>query len=275
MKVVFPVLPFVLLRHSSALRARCFSRSSLRGRAGNDESYLADNLKWSIYVAPFSNTSIAIAEAIDIDPIIDFTIDNNLPEPFGIVTWNSSFTAADQIDQKYSNSDVLHGKEVCDLGSGTALASLLCFSHGANVTALDFSEISLQLGARSYAKLNEDWAAMDPPRLPVAGSSIRFAQFDMEAPEQRLPRCDLLVISDVSYYEHLAVAVAQRAHEAVTRFDAQVLITDPGRNTAATLLCELRRLLEPVDVGFVDMQFQSHTGAGFYLWLNARRKEVQ
>ncbi|KAJ1439824.1 hypothetical protein B484DRAFT_443692 [Ochromonadaceae sp. CCMP2298] len=283
MKVVLPVLSFVLhqpgfVRHSSsALRARWFSRSSLRS-SSNDEAYLTNNLKWSLYKAPYSYTNIAVVEAIDIDPIIDYTLENNLPEPFGIVTWNSSFTAADQIDQRFSQSDALHGKEVCDLGSGTALASLVCFSHGANVTALDFSDISLQLGARSYAKLSEDWAAMDPPRGAVAGSGIRFVQFDMEAPEQPLPRCSLLVISDVSYYEQLAVAVAQRAHEAITRFDAQVLITDPGRNTAATLLCELRRLLEPLGADFADMQFQNHAGTdsqpGYYLWLNSRRKEV-
>jgi len=230
------------------------------------------NLKWTPYVGPYSKHRFEVAETVDIDPVINYTIENDLPEPFGIVTWNSSFVAADVLDRelyllrlshvngqggdssklqrhqsKKSNETAHDFKTVCDLGCGTCLTSLVCFSHGLNVKALDFNTLSLQLGEMSYNRyvnsLNtDDSSTTRYPNDHIPG--ISFHEFDMENADQYpLPACDILIISDVTYYEPLAVSAAFRAVEAIVMHDASVLITDPGRNTASTLLQQLQRLI--------------------------------
>lgn len=168
---------------------------------------LNENIKWTSYIAPKSKAIIKIAEVVDIDLIMDYTIENDLPEPFGIVTWESSYTIANLLDTEYHNSTIasLRGKTVCDVGCGTGLASLLCLTYGANVIALDFNQYSLQLGRISYNRYrSENYAEVDEIE-----NSIDFRYYDLLSSKE-LPHCELLLISDVTYYDSLAVIVAAR-----------------------------------------------------------------
>jgi len=153
-----------------------------------------------------SKVIIQIAEVVDIDPIMDYTIEKDLPEPFGIVTWDSSYTIAELLDITYHNNTIapLRGKIVCDVGCGTGLASLLCLSYRANVIALDFNYYSLQLGRMSYDRYRSEHSTES--RIET---SIDFRYYDLLSSEE-LPHCELLLISDVTYYDSLAVIVAAR-----------------------------------------------------------------
>ena len=171
---------------------------------------LVDNIKWTSYTAPHSKTLIKIAEVVDIDPIMDYTIEKGLPEPFGIVTWDSSYNIADLLDIEYyktSKESPLRGKTVCDVGCGTGLASLLCLSYGAKVIALDFNQFSLQLGRISYDRYLSEHD--DDDDVDGDNATVDFRYYDLLSSDT-LPRCDLLLISDVTYYESLALIVASR-----------------------------------------------------------------
>lgn len=168
---------------------------------------LNENIKWTSYIAPISKAIIEIAEVVDIDLIMDYTIEKGLPEPFGIVTWDSSYTIADLLDTEYHNSTIasLSGKTVCDVGCGTGLASLVCLSYGAKVIALDFNQYSLQLGRISYNRYRAEHCA----QMDDIENSIDFRYYDLLS-TVKLPYCELLLISDVTYYDSLAVIVAAR-----------------------------------------------------------------
>ena len=171
---------------------------------------LNENIKWTSYIAPMSKAIIKIAEVVDIDPIMDYTIEKGLPEPFGIVTWDSSYTIADLLDTEYHNSTIasLSGKTVCDVGCGTGLASLLCLTYGANVIALDFNQYSLQLGRISYNRYRAEKHCVEMDKIALE-NSVDFRYYDLMSSKE-LPNCELLLISDVTYYDSLAVIVAAR-----------------------------------------------------------------
>lgn len=210
----------------------CRCIHSLTKRQSYSLQSLDKNLKWTKYTSPRSKSTIEIAEVDNIDSVFDEAIRSNLPEPFGIVTWDSSYLAADIIDT-YIGPQQLEGKVVCDLGCGTGLTSLLCLSHGAHVVALDNNEVSLALCKVSHGA-HAKKQALPGTLLPVT--------FDLEGPI-KLPTCDILIVSDLLYYEHLAVKVAERIREAVTNSACVVLVTDPGRLSAPILISSLEHML--------------------------------
>lgn len=234
--------------------------------ANNNIIDFENNIKWTSYIAPVSKNIIKIAEIIDIDPIFNYTCEQNLPEPFGIVTWESSYTAADIMDLEYSS---LQGKTICDLGCGTGLTSLLCLSMGAEVHALDFNELSLSLLNKSLELyLTENNTSNDKLTDDL---KLNLRNFDMTS-ALLLPRCDLLIISDVTYYDSLAEIVSKRIYEAIKNFNCRVLITDPGRISSSKLLIKVLK------TEFIDMKLQIPDSfqpyevkgitKGYYMWLN-------
>lgn len=194
---------------------------------------LSDNIRWSTYTSPHSHQKFDVAEIADTDGILDEAIKYNLPEPFGIFTWDSSYLAADFLDTFMGKE--LTGKVVCDLGCGTGLTSLICMYHGAHVISMDNNSVSLSL-----CKLSHD-AYM---QTRSSEGTMVTTLFDLECSNSRLPCCDLLIVSDLLYYEHLAHKVAERIYEALTNWPCTVLVTDPGRLSAAILIDVLSNKLQ-------------------------------
>ena len=234
---------------------------------------LSSNIQWKTYVTPYSNQVFYVAEAANIDPVFEQAIEQNLPEPFGIVTWDSSLIAIEILDEMYSaRTETFSGKTVCDLGCGTGLIGLICASWNASIIALDFSNISLSLARMSYAR-NQQKITCEKRRL---SGNIAHLEFDIES-AQPLPPCDLLILSDILYYEKLALSAARRVHEAMDRFKCQILVTDPGRVHALTFESELHRLLNNNASYSTRQQSKlrpriSFTmrakGKGQYIWIN-------
>lgn len=130
----------------------------------------------------------------------------------------------------------MRNKVVCDLGCGTGLAGLICLELGAEVISLDLNELSLDLCRKSHAVMCSD--------KPQFIDMHRTQLFDMGDFKNPLPHCDVLIISDLLYYDSLATMAARRVHEALTVNPlCIVLVTDPGRLAAETFLKELRVLL--------------------------------
>lgn len=71
-------------------------------------------------------------------------------------------------------------------------------------------------------------------------SSFTMQKFDILSTES-LPKCDFLIMSDIMYYNDLALASARRAADAMYG-GAEVLVTDPGRSTQTVFIDELRRI---------------------------------
>ena len=230
-------------------------------------------IKWKSYISPYTGKSLKIAEAADCDKVFDDAINNNLPEPFGIVTWGSSFIAADVLDEKIASSNLsLKGKRVVDLGSGTGLASVLCYSYGATVIALDINPVSLVLCEQTYRAFTNDNPTHSESNMTfgISPAGVEFLRFDMECEESEVPFCDLLILSDVTYYASLAMAAAGKVRKAVLRYNCEVLITDPGRPTAEVLVAELNKLFAVE----CDLQFRPYVKnvkqQGQYLWIDVK-----
>jgi predicted nicotinamide N-methyase len=131
----------------------------------------------------------------------------------------------------------MQGMVVCDLGCGTGLTSLAALQLGAErVLALDLNTDSLALTRESAAR-----SFGDKP----AAARLETMAFDMMGSDALAARTgkrvDLLVLSDLLYYEDMARAAAGRALE-VMLAGGEVLVTDPGRNTQAAFLAELKSL---------------------------------
>ena len=55
---------------------------------------------------------------------------------------------------------------------------------------------------------------------------IQTSLFDVKALNTALPRCNLLLVADLLYEPATAVAVAKRVVEAISKYDAKVIIGD-------------------------------------------------
>jgi len=128
-------------------------------------------------------------------------------DPYAGILWPSSIALARAIVP-----EIEAGMHVVDAGSGTGLISLAAARRGAEVLALDHDPVALQLLAAAAARQS----------LHVA-----TAVFDLTS-AQPLPRCDVMIFSDLLYQRDFALMVAGRAVEAV-RQGARVLVGDPGR----------------------------------------------
>jgi predicted nicotinamide N-methyase len=128
-------------------------------------------------------------------------------DPYAGILWPSSIALARAIVP-----EIEAGSHVIDAGAGTGLISLAAARRGARVLALDHDPVALQLLAAAAARQS----------LP-----LETALFDLTS-SQPLPRCDLIIFSDLLYQRDFALMVAGRAVEAV-RHGARVLVGDPGR----------------------------------------------
>jgi len=128
-------------------------------------------------------------------------------DPYAGILWPSSVALARALLPQ-----IEPGVNVVDAGAGTGLISLAAARRGAKVLALDHDPIALQLLAAAAARQS---------------LRVETMVFDLTA-GQPLPRCDLLILSDLLYQRDFALVVAGRAVEAV-RQGARVLVADPGR----------------------------------------------
>lgn len=220
-------------------------------------------LEWKSVAIGSLNYSIDVLEAIHVDPFLDDAIKHDRPEPYGVVTWNSSHLAAALLAE---NAQYLQNKVICDLGCGTGLSALVACSLGATVIALDNNDISLELLRRSYRhnidhSCNRKWGSL---------MTRKFDMFDENLP---LPPADLIVMSDVMYFADLAAACAERAAEAYRR-GSDVLVTDPGRPTSKKFIKSLEEKLALEDSTSLSFKHMSSTTtSGTWLWL--RHHQIQ
>lgn len=205
------------------------------------------NIAWTAFKSPSLQQTFPIAEASNIDKIFDYSIANNLPEPFGVYTWESSYLMLDTLESlalgeshqreaiTASGDDMLlprglYGKTVCDLCCGTGLTSLMAHRLGAKVIALDYNEFSLRLARLSFKEYH---TTLFLPLAAMLLPDIDFRIFDMANNHHRLPKCDYLLLSDVLYSTEIAPLVVKRVLEAIRLGLAKwIYITDPGREFA-------------------------------------------
>ncbi len=204
-------------------------------------SMVDPNIAWTAYKSQRLGQLFPIAEAANIDHIFDYSIKNNLPEPFGVYTWESSYLMLDTLenlafDPSHSEIDTaqvrtggLRGKIVCDLCCGTGLISLLAHRMGAKVIALDYNEFSLRLANLSFKVYNTLIPKSIIPSLP---DPVEYRLFDMANPNHHIPSCDYLLLSDVLYSTEIAKLVSDRVIEALRIGVPNIVITDPGREFA-------------------------------------------
>eukprot|EP01039_Chlorochromonas_danica_P011119 gene11119-12387_t len=217
---------------SSSSRVRHFEAFSSLSNV--DQEPLRDNIHWTEFQSSISSRSFQLAEVKDISPVFDYSIANDLPEPFGIQTWDSAHLMATLLETTFPQG--LRGRTIVDLGCGTGLLSILCASMGGNVRALDYNQFSLHLTRLGYEKY---CGQQDLPQERYG--SMCYELFDMMDFTQSLPACDLLLMSDILYMESIAVGAARRAMEALEKYNATVVVTDPGRSTAPFFVSEVCR----------------------------------
>eukprot|EP01031_Cornospumella_fuschlensis_P028335 gene28335-34211_t len=206
--------------------------------AAVDMDPLRDNIVWKPYKFDLGRKTIEVAEAKDVDVVIDYSITQKLPEPYGIQVWDGAFLLSQILHNYFQKAPVdnvnrLRSLQVVDLGCGNGLVSLFCASHGISVKALDFNPLTLQLLEMGHNKLVK--SSIDAKCV----GKVECMLFNMATESQRLPTCDLLLMSDVIYSKELGKLAAKRVAEAIIIHNSTVLLTDPGRSTVAYFLEEL------------------------------------
>lgn len=191
---------------------------------------ITNEYKSKVFTLPYLNRSFNIYEAKDVDKAVNDAINQNQPEPFGLFTWNSSYTAAYVMDIiNHRSPGYFQGKIVCDLGCGTGLTTVVALAVGAQVISLDNNEKSLRL-----TELNS--------KESIPDANLRTSLYDISC-GSGLPSSDILIMSDILYYESLALKCAELAAKAVSD-GSQVLVTDPGRYTNQLFLERLQKQVE-------------------------------
>lgn len=165
------------------------------------------------------------------DTFINIAIEDESIEPFGIVPWNASFVAVDILNsQYYKNINNKLDKNlgiVIDLACGVGLSSIAALALGAkHVHAVDLNPDSLHLVKKAA-------------QLQGYEDRLTTQEFDIEKYDNILPKCDLLILSDILYYPSLAKAAAVHCARAIKQ-GSRVLITDPGRSTQTDFIYALK-----------------------------------
>lgn len=145
--------------------------------------------------------------------------DDDPPLPFWAFAWSGGLAIARFL---LDNPDVVAGRRVVDVGSGSGLCAIVAARSGAStVQAIDidpFAEAALALNARAN------------------GVRIGFSGQDMLADPP--PTCDVLLAGDVSYEGPMAERMTAWLRAAAAA-GVEVLLGDPGR---AYLPGDLERL---------------------------------
>jgi len=132
-------------------------------------------------------------------------------DPFGKILWPGSIVAAQEL-----STSVVKGTRVLILGAGCGIEAQVAARLGAaSVLATDIHPTTLQL-----LEYGAEQAGGDISKV------ISTALFDI-ASSETLPDCDLMVVADVLYNDHLAAQVVRRCVEARSRpTPPMILITD-------------------------------------------------
>jgi predicted nicotinamide N-methyase len=135
-------------------------------------------------------------------------------DPFGIVMWPGSVVAALEMKRR----KVVQGQHVLILGAGVGIEAFAAAQLGAtSVLATDIHPTTIQL-----LKYGAQQAGCDD----VIVSSI----FDITDHTTPLPVCDLMIVADVLYNDHLASHIARRCYQARSlSLPPTILITDSQR----------------------------------------------
>lgn len=154
----------------------------------------------------------------------------------------------------------LAGKSILEIGCGLGLASLICKSRGADITASDYHPLAGEFLAHNTA-LNH--------LNPIA---FHQADWGAEGSPSPLGRFDLIIGSDILYErQHPAQVAAFLALHANPT--AEVVFTDPGRGRCG----QLRRRLAEQGYGCVDdhRRFETHETPPFKGRLSLYRRNGQ
>jgi predicted nicotinamide N-methyase len=134
-----------------------------------------------------------------------------LPPPFWAFAWAGGQALARHI---LDNPEIVKGKRVLDLASGSGLVAIAAMKAGAAcVTAAEIDQFAVQAVALN-AELNAVLVT------PVAGDLL-----DRDPPHD----LDVILVGDLFYEKHLATHCLDWLNQAHKR-DINVLIGDPGRS---------------------------------------------
>ena len=170
-------------------------------------------------------------------------------DPYGAVLWPSARLVSEHVLKLFSKHELEH-LDILELGTGTGLVSLCAALGGAkNVHATDYNPMTLSMLERAI-EING-----------VQKGVIETSLFDVKALNTALPRCNLLLVADLLYEPATAVAVAKRVVEAISKYDAKVIIGDsPNRPGRPMLISTLRELLPNTPAAFATVPGQSVVG---------------
>lgn len=195
-----------------------------------------------------SSVKIEFAEAQEGDEIMNYCIERNWPEAFGIVSWESSLSILPILQGKIDflkqngRSEVV----VCDVGCGTGLLTSAAFAFGAKeVFSLDYNVFSLHFARRTFLRNLASLRSFADPLL--SERDVHFKYFDLSDFSISLPRADIYVFSDLLYTDDLATLVARRIESVLEQSvgsEVFCLVSDPKRKSAKVFMDELGFLPE-------------------------------
>lgn len=231
---------------SQWLSSECATKPLLNGDLIESMIDRSDIL-WKKTTLPGNGPTVQYAEAQNGDEIMEYCIDHDLPEAFGIVSWESSINilpfVRNKVEELARRAKLRgHPVVVCDVGCGTGLLGVAALTFGADrVISLDYNLFSLCFAKRTYQR---NLPMLQAERPDLNSGSMSFVPFDLTGAEL-LPSADLYLYSDVLYTEDLARVVAKRVKESVQQAirkegsEIYCIVADPKRSTAKAFFEEL------------------------------------
>jgi len=195
-------------------------------------------------------TSVELRDGLEV-PVYEGALRPEERAGYATRLWDCSvgmarWIAAEQTASRGGASSCpLAGWRVLELGAGTGLCALAVAvtTQAAEISATDVDPAAVSLTSLAAAELG--CAALSAAVFDVCG-------------EAALPRCELLLVSDLMYTEHLALALTRRCCEALER-GARVIVGCGGRPARAKFLESL------ADAG-INAHFHSADAVSFAEW---------
>lgn len=194
-------------------------------------------------LSPSSSMRIEFAEAQEGDEIMNYCIERNWPEAFGIVSWESSLSILSILQGKIDDLKQNGYSEVvvCDVGCGTGLLTSAAFAFGAKeVFSLDYNIFSLHFARRTF--LRNLTSLRSFANSCLSERDVHFKYFDLSDFSISLPRADIYIFSDLLYTDDLATLVARRIESVLSQSEGSkvfCLVSDPKRKSAKVFMDEL------------------------------------
>jgi predicted nicotinamide N-methyase len=193
--------------------------------------------------------------SIDDSPIIG----TRQGDIYGSVLWPAASCVASYLLEY----NVVRGKSVLELGTGTGLVSLAswCLGGANSVVATDYEDLPLRLLDHAARHLNQ------PPTREAnsedggggAPVGLRTGLFDVRNFTDPLPEGDVVVAADILYEPVTGRALAQRVVQALRRGSRVVIGDSPGRAGRPAFLEELERC-GVAHAAFLDVRGWTVTG---------------